>query len=107
MGIGGLPVYARWLIERGQPEGFDNAEWLTPSLTWTRDAKAALHFQLKADADPVIRRKSLKARAVLHEFSGPLPPEAFPHVAAVQTASVTYRDGKLTVRRIPTGDGSQ
>lgn len=89
----------RWLIERGQREGFDNAEWLTPSGTWTRNARQALKFVSESDANFAKAGKPFAARSVLHEFAGPMPPEAFPYVAPLQTAYVTYSDGKLTVKR--------
>lgn len=90
--------HSRWLIERGQPEGLNNAEWLTPFGTWTRDARQAVKFASESDARFAKMGKP-PARAVMHEFAGPLPPEAFRHVAPLRTASVSYKDGVLTVER--------
>lgn len=66
----------QWLIERGQPEGLANAEWLEHSAEhpardrqWTRDAWAAAMFPDRETAERFIADQSLEARAVEHGFA--------------------------------------
>jgi len=53
-----------WLIERGQPEGFDPPVWwslirtLPESYTWTTDATKATRFATKEYCEAEIYRRS-------------------------------------------------
>jgi hypothetical protein len=65
----------QWLIERGQPEGEQNAVWLEhtgihPATEgrWTRNAWDAAMFPDKATAESYIAERGLEARAVEHGF---------------------------------------
>ena len=66
----------QWLIERGQPEEFTNAEWLENSgeypatrRRWTRDAWRAAMFPDRETAEAYIAAEKIEARAVEHGFA--------------------------------------
>lgn len=64
-----------WLVERGQPEGFEWPEWLLPVIShrgteWTRDANNAQKYAEREHAEEAIEHHGLTARArpVEHGF---------------------------------------
>lgn len=69
-----------WLIEKGQPEGYDRPIWWADTYDnsagivsyqdrWTRDAWEAIRFPSKAAAEEMIAGRQLQpARAVEHGF---------------------------------------
>lgn len=65
----------QWLIERGQPEGEQNAVWLEHSVMhpatekqWTSSAWDAAMFPSQETAEAYIAEQGLEARAVEHGF---------------------------------------
>lgn len=66
---------SHWLIERGQPEGEQNAVYLEHSgqhpardKCWTRNAWEAAMFPTRESAEAWISEHGLEARAVAHGF---------------------------------------
>jgi len=71
---------SQWLVERGQPEGEQNAVWLENSVEhpashgcWTRNARDAAMFPDKETCEAYIAERGLEARAVEHGFMTEAP----------------------------------
>lgn len=57
----------QWLVERGQPEGFDPPEWHGHE-GWTRVSYEAWMFPTRDEAEQWIAQYGLEARATEHLF---------------------------------------
>lgn len=75
------PTTSQWLVERGQPEGEENAVWLehtglhpASEKRWTRNAWDAAMFTTQKQAEEWIAEHELEARAVSHGFMSRLEP---------------------------------
>lgn len=63
-----------WLIERGQPEGFDPPRWWAWYGRWEADASRAEKFVSRASAEGFIASEFIpQARATEHMFVSQAP----------------------------------